>query len=60
MRSYIITEVVGSLHRSFELRLFEAGLEEDRKLVFESRDRAYEAAMHYVTEYDGYIPFDDE
>jgi hypothetical protein len=40
--------------------LYEAGIEESVTPIFESRERAYEAAMHYVTEYDGYLPFDDE
>ena len=60
MRSYKIVEVVDSLHRSYKLHLYEGGIEEPMAPVFESRDRAYEAAMHYVTEYDGYLPFDDE
>jgi hypothetical protein len=58
MRSYKIVEMVDSL--SFKLHLYEAGIEEPMAPVFESRDRAYEAAMHYVAEYDGYLPFDDE
>jgi hypothetical protein len=65
MRSYKIVEMaeltmIGSLRRSYKLHLYEGGIEEPRAPVFESRDRAYEAAMHYVTEYDGYLPFDDE
>jgi len=60
MRSYTITKIVTSLHRSYELRLFEAGIEEPKKIIFESRDRALEAGNHYVTEYDGFLPFDDE
>jgi hypothetical protein len=60
MRSYKIIEVVDSLHRSYRLHLYEAGIEESVTPIFESRERAYEAAMHYVTEYDGYLPFDDE
>jgi hypothetical protein len=58
MRSYKIVEMVDSL--SYKLHLYEGGIEEPRAPVFESRDRAYEAAMHYVAEYDGYLPFDDE
>jgi hypothetical protein len=60
MRSYKIVEMVDSLRRSYKLHLYEGGIEEPRAPVFESRDRAYEAAMHYVAEYDGYLPFDDE
>jgi hypothetical protein len=60
MRSYRIIEVVDSLHRSYRLHLYEAGIEESTTLIFESHERAYEAAMHYVTEYGGYLPFDDE
>ena len=60
MRSYKIVEVIDGLHCSYRVHLYEAGIEEPRAPVFESRDRAYEAAIHYVTEYDGYLPFDDE
>ena len=56
MRSYRIIEESGK----YRLHLYEAGFEEPRAVLFESRDRAYEAAIHYVTEYDGYLPFDDE
>ena len=56
MRSYRIVEESGK----YQLHLYEAGIEEPRSVVFESRDHAYEAAMHYITEYDGYLPFDDE
>jgi len=60
MRSYKIVEMIDSLHRSYKLHLYEAGIEEPRAPVFESRHLAQEAAMHYVTKYDGYLPFDDE
>ena len=60
MRSYRIVEVISNLHNNYVVHLYEAGIEEEKRLVFESRDRAEEAAIHYVTEYDGYLPFDDE
>lgn len=56
MRSYRIIEESGK----YRLHLYEAGFEEPKAVLFESRENAYEAAMHYVTEYDGYLPFDDE
>lgn len=60
MRSYRIVEVISNLHKNYVVHLYEAGIEEEKQLVFESRDRAEEAALHYVTEYSGYLPFDDE
>jgi hypothetical protein len=56
MRSYRIIEESGK----YRLHLYEAGIEESSTILFESKDHAYEAAMHYITEYGGYLPFDDE
>lgn len=57
MRSYRVVEHISSIHRSFIVYLYEAGIEESEKKVFESRERAYEYAMRYVNRDASY--FDD-
>lgn len=56
MRAYEIVELEST---KFRLRLYENGLEESL-LYFDNRISAEQAAYHFVTEYDGYIPFEVE
>jgi hypothetical protein len=57
MRGYDILKNIDS--NKFEVYLYEDGLRQNI-LSFDNIVLAEQAAKHFITEYDGYMPFEDE